>query len=97
WLSCWSVLSQTFRKCFHALQATKPKILLLDRNPSRSRFKKGSALAHLERHWTDVQPAECGDIIQAFQCSDPEAEATLAANEILRFVRDGGGRFRDVA
>src|SRR5206468_6593259 len=29
-------------------------------------------------------------------CSNPEAEATLAAREILRFVR-AGGRFRDTA
>ena len=29
-------------------------------------------------------------------CADPAAEATLAAREILKFVRDGG-RFRDVA
>ncbi|MBI3874656.1 MAG: PD-(D/E)XK nuclease family protein [Verrucomicrobia bacterium] len=34
--------------------------------------------------------------IRAFQCADPEAEAVLAAREILRHVQ-GGGRFRDCA
>jgi ATP-dependent helicase/nuclease subunit B len=30
-------------------------------------------------------------------CADPEAEAVLAAHEIHRWVRERGGRFRDVA
>ncbi len=34
--------------------------------------------------------------LQVFSCSDPEAEAVLAAREILKFVR-AGNRFRDCA
>jgi len=30
-------------------------------------------------------------------CANPEGEAVFAAREILRYVRDGGGRFRDCA
>lgn len=96
WLSSWSVLSQTFRKCFQALGG-KAQCTLLPRDAGRNRFAQASALAHLEKHWSHPLPSESNEGIQAFQCANPEAEATLAAREILRFVRDEGGRFRDVA
>jgi len=35
--------------------------------------------------------------VRVVACANPEAEATFAAREILRFVREQGGRFRDVA
>jgi len=41
-------------------------------------------------------PAELAETLRAAICANPEAEATLAAREILRFVRSGG-RYRDVA
>src|SRR5213079_1268478 len=41
------------------------------------------------------QPVPTSDLRLAV-CADPEAEATLAAREILGFVRTGG-RFRDAA
>ena len=105
WLSCWSVLSQTFRKCFNALAEHKPVVTLLERDPIRNRFAQSPSLAWLERHWSaDSLSANArtrGQTvrgpIQIFQCANPEAEATLAAEEILRFVREDGGRFRDVA
>jgi ATP-dependent helicase/nuclease subunit B len=101
WLSCWSVLSQTFRRCFSALEGTKPKLTLLPRDPSKSRFTKNPALAYLERHWSADSLSAHGQAVRApiqmFQCANPEAEATLAAREITRFVRKEGGRFRDVA
>ncbi|MHB8519419.1 MAG: PD-(D/E)XK nuclease family protein [Limisphaerales bacterium] len=37
------------------------------------------------------------DALRVIACADPEAEAVFAAREILRFVRDGDGRYRDVA
>jgi ATP-dependent helicase/nuclease subunit B len=108
WLSCWSVLSQTFRKCFHALESGKPKVTLLPRDPIKSRFAGNSALRYLEAHWTDVgvHASACPkedmlkheyQPIRAYECANPEAEATLAAREIMRFVREEGGRFRDAA
>ena len=97
WLSCWSVLSQTFRKCFNALQGRAPRVTLLARDPDKSRFRRNHALAHLERSWTRPTAGECGESIGAFQCANPEAEAALAAEEILRFVNNEGGRFRDAA
>lgn len=100
WLSSWSVLSQTFRKCYQAVQASiedKPAVTLLPRDPQKNRFAANPVLAHLERNWGNLIGRECGGTIQAFECVNPEAEAVLAAREILRFVRDEGGRFRDVA
>ncbi len=35
--------------------------------------------------------------VEWFCCGNPEGEATLAAREILRLVRDEGGRFREAA
>ena len=32
-----------------------------------------------------------------FACANPDAEAVVAAREVLRFVRDRGGRFRETA
>jgi len=103
WLSLWSVLSQTFRKCFNALAEHKPVVTLLPRKPEGNRFSRSPALAHLEEHWSEPialggrSPSQGGDTIQIFQCANPEAEATLAAQEIQRFVREQGGRFRDAA
>ena len=97
WLSCWSVLSQTFRKCFQAIAATKPKVTLLAREPKKSRFANSAVLLHLEEHWSDPAPAQCSDTIRAYQCANPEAEAALAAEQILNFVRNEGGRFRETA
>lgn len=100
WLSAWSVLSQTFRKCYQAIEASsksRPAVTLLPRDPAKNRFAANAALAHLERNWAAPTAAECGENVRAFQCANPEAEAVLAARRILRFVRDEGGRYRDAA
>lgn len=112
WLSTWSVISRTFRRC-HALLAADERcevsVEVLAREAQQSRFTQRAAgslptpsepgpLQHLETHWTApvafTDPP--GDALTFFQCADPEAEAVLAAREILRFVR-AGHRFRDCA
>lgn len=40
---------------------------------------------------------ETRSAIRIVACANPEAEAVFAAREILQYVRDEGGRFRDVA
>jgi ATP-dependent helicase/nuclease subunit B len=106
WLSTWAVVGRTFRAC-HGRVAALPQceitVETLPREPARGRFAGSPALGHLERNWTarrdpeappraDVSPA-----LRLVRCANPEAEAALAAREILRFVRDEGARFRDVA
>jgi ATP-dependent helicase/nuclease subunit B len=58
-------------------------------------FEIRSAAAS-DRDRRDACPT-LGDTLRIAACADPEAEATLAAREILRHVRDRGGRFRDCA
>jgi ATP-dependent helicase/nuclease subunit B len=112
WLSTWSVISRTFRRC-HALLAADERcevsVELLARDPNRSRFTQRVAdrlptssepgpLRHLETHWTAPEgfSGPPGEALTLVQCANPEAEAVLAAREILRFVR-AGHRFRDCA
>src|SRR5581483_3722801 len=60
-------------------------------------------LHHLERFWAEPEPepySESGanslrSALRVAVCVNPEAEATLAAREIMRFVR-AGGRYREV-
>ena len=53
WLSCWSMLSQTFRKCWNALEGAKPKATLLSRDALTSRFAENPELRWLEQGWSD--------------------------------------------
>lgn len=112
WLSTWSVISRTFRRC-HALLAAdelcEVSVEVLARDSNRSRFTQRVAgclptpsepgpLQHLETHWTAPEgfSGPPSDALTLVQCANPEAEAVLAAREILRFVR-AGHRFRDCA
>lgn len=101
WLSTWSVVAQTFRRC-HARLSALPDCSVtverLDRSAEHSRFAGNGMLQHLEQHWTRPQPcaAPAAPVIRLFRCPDAGAEAVLAAREILRHVR-AGGRYRDCA
>ncbi|MBI5383672.1 MAG: PD-(D/E)XK nuclease family protein [Verrucomicrobia bacterium] len=103
WLSTWAVVAQSFRQCrarLAALPDCEVTVETLQRQTARDRFAASPALAHLEAHWTDSRPAS-DEAASAYPlrvavCPTPEAEATLAAHEILRHVR-AGGRFRDCA
>lgn len=102
WLSPWSIVGRTFLRCHEQLAAQRDGKLHVEHLPRRgetSRFAIAPALAHLEKHWNCPAPGgapDTGDFIRAFQCLDPEAEAVLAAREILRHVQSGG-RYRECA
>lgn len=64
-----------------------------------SRFSNSPVLAHVEAQWANPNGAamEPGDALRVIVCANPESEAVFAAREVLKFVRDGGARFRDCA
>jgi len=121
WLSTWSVVAQTFRRCYARL-VDSPKaeisVEVLERHPRRNRLAETPILAELERRWSAAMPAAEATKVTAAEgnrggaagtttavetavlrlvtCADSEAEAVLAAREILQFVRYGG-RYRDCA
>ena len=86
-----------------------PVTQMLPRPTQGGRFAPESALGRLERFW--ARPQATGSVsdheaqsqtgpdrsVRLVACQNPEAEAAQAAREILRFVRDSGARFRDVA
>ncbi|MEO8427625.1 MAG: PD-(D/E)XK nuclease family protein [Verrucomicrobiota bacterium] len=59
WLSTWSVVSHTFRRCLHQLQAV-PRcdvvIKVLRRDAQNGRFTQSPVLCHLEKFWTNPSP-----------------------------------------
>jgi ATP-dependent helicase/nuclease subunit B len=101
WLSIWNTIGRTFqegRQRVEHLPGAEVKVELLPRDPMTSRFAKSPELAHLEKSWA-APAAEFkakNSKLKIFSCSDPEAEAVLAARTILRFVR-AGNRYRDCA
>ncbi len=105
WLSIWAVVGKTFQRCrdrVAGVQGVRANLEWLPRDAGKGRFANNRALAHLERQWAQSQPKpgdrSAGDAgaPSLVACASPEAEAALAAREILKFVR-GGGRFREVA
>lgn len=109
WLSQWSGIGRTYQICrqrITALTGDKSPPKIPARTTESGRFAQNKPLRELEAGWTKPAanpPAEDDDTcIGLIRCADPEAEAVLAAREILRFVRtpraDGGrNRFRDCA
>jgi len=103
WLSNWSVASQTFEECRNrlgGLPGAELAVELLERQPDHSRFSKNPVLQHLEEFWAEPQIYEGSAqsvrrTLRVAACADPEGEVTLAAREILRYVR-AGGRYREV-
>jgi len=107
WLSTWSVVAQTFRRCHNrlaALDKVEINIEQLVNDAGHGRFRKDQSLRLLEANWS--KPARPADgpprftgpkqSIQLVTCPDAEAEAVFAAREVLRHVR-AGGRYRDCA
>ena len=106
-LSIWSVVNKTFQECFHRLSllpGCRIEIENLSRDSTKSRFNESVPLRHLEKHWTAPVPFAEAETdrsallssLRLAMCSNPAAEAILAAHEILGYVRKGG-RFRNVA
>ena len=106
WLSIWSAIGQTFQAC-RAQLANQPGCEVitetLARVPGRNRFAENSALGELELNWSlPIAPAfevpNTKAEIAIVACANMEAEAALAAREVLKFVRaDPHRRFRDCA
>ena len=102
WLSAWSPVSGSFQR-LHARVAAQPDahvtVELLGRGAAGTRFAGSTALQHLERHWSGPKPFD-GDpapSVRLVSCANPLEEVTFAARTIREFVREKGGRFRDVA
>jgi len=103
WLSNWAVVRQTYHQChdrFASLPDCRISKELLPRNIDQSRFANNPVLHHLEAHWAAPTPfieprGLLNATLRVAACPNPEAEATLAAREILRFVR-AGGRYREI-
>ena len=103
---------QRCREQLAALPGCQVETEPLQRVAGRNRFSENSDLATLEASWalpvatperrTPIRPgsehadSEIGAPISVTACANPEAEATLAAREILKCVR-AGRRFRDCA
>src|SRR5262249_7139720 len=94
WLSTWSVVAQTFRRCSQQLQAVpggEVVVEVLERSPDRSRFSGSPDLRRLEAAWADAGAEAVGPVpvtaasIRLLTCANPEGEAVQAAREILRF------------
>jgi ATP-dependent helicase/nuclease subunit B len=107
WLSHWSGVGRTIRetkKQLEKLPGANIAVELLPRDPVKNRFAVNPVLAHLENFWGTPKPYgnETGDSLRLVTCANPEAEAVMAAREILSSVRatrtDGQpNRFRDCA
>jgi len=109
WLSNWSVVRKAFEECqrrFASLPEAEIRVETLSRHPSRTRFLNNPVLQRLEQCWAGPEPSEnLGEAeipdaalrrsLRVALCSNPEAEVTLAAREVLRHVRQGG-RYREV-
>lgn len=105
WRSPWAVVAETVRRCRARLEAI-PGVAIaeepLARDPAQGRFAATPALAELEQRLAAPEPnagpvTGASDAVRLFRCHDVEAEAVLAAREILHFVRERGARFRDCA
>lgn len=107
WLSPWSVVAQTFRRCHARLvnrEGCAVSIETLTNQADPGRFAHCKSLRHLEANWSAPIPTPAPLLgsptptpaIRLAVCTNPESEAVLAAREIWRHVRMGG-RFRDCA
>jgi ATP-dependent helicase/nuclease subunit B len=66
---------------------------------SHPRFQSAPALHSLAAHWNLAKPPQAGvkDGLNFVECTDPEAEAQLAARLIGDHVRNHQGRYREVS
>jgi ATP-dependent helicase/nuclease subunit B len=105
WLSAWSTVAQTFRACQNRLSGLPNCAIQIETLPATNqpgRFHGRPALEHIEKFWNAPRPfdgdsSSVASSLRLVTCPSPEAEAICAAREIRTFVRDRGGRFRDVA
>jgi ATP-dependent helicase/nuclease subunit B len=105
WLSPWAVIGQTYLRCRERvgkLPGVEVSVESLPTPEQLTRFSSHLELARLESAWAKGSPvisetnAGSSAALRLCSCTDPEAEATLAAREICHFVRKGG-RYREAA
>ncbi len=106
WHSTWAAVGRTIealRRRLTSLPGVTVEIKSLPRRANSGRFRDSPALAYLESRWESQaipaadQPSDVADSVRIVSCPNAETEAVVAAREILRYVRDRGGRFRDTA
>lgn len=74
WLSTWSVVSQTFRRCFQKLASApgcEAIVEVLPRDSCLGRFAGNLPLQHLEKFWTTPAPFEPRNVSGSGQPSLP--------------------------
>ncbi|HEV2454538.1 MAG TPA: PD-(D/E)XK nuclease family protein, partial [Verrucomicrobiae bacterium] len=103
WLSIWGAVGNTLQRCRQRIEqsGSEVEVETLQCDSKKSRFSQCAALGHLEANWEGGgqpgrPPVVVTDALRIVICPDPEGEATLAAREILKFIR-AGNRFRDCA
>jgi ATP-dependent helicase/nuclease subunit B len=102
WLSTWAIAESSAAQCCEAVRALPECIVTVDhlqRGTKHSRFSGAPVLAHVEAGWESASPSattgqDLSRSLRVAVCANPEAEAALAAQEILRHAR-AGGRFRE--
>ena len=104
WRSPWVVIGQTYLRCrqrIKEISSAQIETKVLPEADSPTRFTNNPVLAHIAANWSNpssiLHPPSSA--LRLAACATPEAEAILAAREILRFVRDGNQnhRYRDCA
>lgn len=109
WLSPWHLVGKTFDYCRQRIGSVPGVEIVTEVLPkgNGTRFCRNHVLQHLQHHWGEPVPfhsssqsgsaiGELEKTIRIVACPNPEAEAKLAAREILRFVR-AGARFRHIS
>lgn len=110
WLSHWAAVRKTVQECQKRLAALPNVTIiedLLSRASKKNRFS-APVLAQVEQSWSENELTHHAPrtthhgSLRLITCANPDAEAILAAREILKFVRaktnDGTpNRFRDTA
>ena len=103
WLSLWSAVGKLYQNCRQRAELLPEAAVtqeILARAGPTTRFAASPALQWLEQGWAhNFAPAAdktSYNGIRIALCASSEAEATLAARTLLKFVR-GGRRFRDCA
>lgn len=73
WLSSWSVIARTFRRCHQQLSSLPGVVVqieVLPRLPGQGRFAHNPFLYHLERHWAEpIAPSHSGQDLAAANTS----------------------------
>ena len=100
--SLWSLNAATFQRCRERIQQLglpHDVTFLPNGDDPLPRFKNTPALEYLASSWTDRATLPDAPVagLNFIECTDPEAEALLAARLISDHVRNHAGRYREVS